>query len=469
MKKKILIVIIISMCFVTISLFQEEQKNEVVEADEVLIEEQTKENFKFITSEYDHVDELLKEEFVYETVINYVIQEIPKKNGFYEENGNTYYYLDDILVTGVYKIEEDEYYFDEDGVMQKDAFIDKKYYDNDGKLYTGFKEIENNTYYFTKEGYITGVYKIEEDEYYFDKDGVMQKDAFIDNKYYNLDGKNILGEVLIKNKNLYINENGIVKDNFIDNKYYDINGEYVSGFEIINGNVYYKENNKIVKGIRLINNVRYYFDFETGVLKGKNIQSVIDISTWQGDINFEELKNSNLVDGVIVRLGFGSEKGEDCTLDNKFERNISELKRLNIPYGVYFFGYAQNEYASEVEANFVSNVIKEYDLDLSYPIFYDAELQTFNGVTYTKTMYRKVINKFIDELNNKGFDNVGVYGNLYMLTSGGLSTIRESIPKWVAQYYKECEYDKKYMGWQYTSSGSIPGINGRVDMNIFFD
>ena len=413
MKKKILIVIIISMCFVTISLFQEEQKNEVVEADEVLIEEQTKENFKFITSEYDHVDELLKEEFVYETVINYVIQEIPKKNGFYEENGNTYYYLDDILVTGVYKIEEDEYYFD--------------------------------------------------------KDGVMQKDAFIDNKYYNLDGKNILGEVLIKNKNLYINENGIVKDNFIDNKYYDINGEYVSGFEIINGNVYYKENNKIVKGIRLINNVRYYFDFETGVLKGKNIQSVIDISTWQGDINFEELKNSNLVDGVIVRLGFGSEKGEDCTLDNKFERNISELKRLNIPYGVYFFGYAQNEYASEVEANFVSNVIKEYDLDLSYPIFYDAELQTFNGVTYTKTMYRKVINKFIDELNNKGFDNVGVYGNLYMLTSGGLSTIRESIPKWVAQYYKECEYDKKYMGWQYTSSGSIPGINGRVDMNIFYD
>ena len=55
-----------------------------------------------------------------------------------------------------------------------------------------------------------------------------------------------------------------------------------------------------------------------------------------------------------------------------------------------------------------------------------------------------------------------------MLTSGGLSSLQKKIPKWVAQYYTRCEYDNDYMGWQYTSDGTIPGIEGRVDMNIFY-
>jgi hypothetical protein len=98
------------------------------------------------------------------------------------------------------------------------------------------------------------------------------------------------------------------------------------------------------------NAVRYYFDFETGELKNKNIKHVIDISTWQDEINFEEVVKTDLVDAIIVRIGFGSLTGEPATLDNKFERNISEIKRLGIPYGIYFYGYAQNEEAAEVEA-----------------------------------------------------------------------------------------------------------------------
>ena len=79
----------------------------------------------------------------------------------------------------------------------------------------------------------------------------------------------------------------------------------------------------------------------------------------------------------------------------------------------------------------------------------------------------KVIDNFVSRLNNNGYSNVGLYGNLYMLTDGSLS-FEHNYPVWVAQYNDTCQYDKEYIGWQYTSDGSIPGIEGRVDLNYFY-
>ena len=256
-------------------------------------------------------------------------------------------------------------------------------------------------------------------------------------------------------------------DTFMYDKYYDLNGEEAPGFKIENNNIYYYENNEIVKGVKKVNNIRYYFDFDTGKLIKKNIKSVIDISTWQDEIDFDTLYNSGLVDGIIVRVGFGSLIGEDCTMDNRFERNISEIKRLGIPYGIYFYGYAQNEETSKLEASFVSNIIKEYDLDLSFPIFYDAELTSFHDFKYTKSVYKKVINTFIEEMNNNGYNDVGIYGNVKMFNST-LSFLDKKIPKWVADYSNRCSYNGDYIAWQYKSSEKIPGINGNVDINIFY-
>ena len=292
----------------------------------------------------------------------------------------------------------------------------------------------------------------------------MVKDKEIDNKYYGLDGKRVLGEV----NNKYYGEEGIEKDKYINNKYYDLNGIYVENMKKEDNNFYYYENNEVVKGLKQINDIRYYFDFDKGYLIKKDIKSVIDISTWQGDINFDELVNSKLVDGIILRIGFGSIKGEDCTIDNRFERNISEIKRLNIPYGIYFYGYAQNEEAAIVEANFVKEMIDKYDLDLIYGVYYDAELTELNGVKYTKKLYKKVINTFIDILSDNNINNVGVYGNINMMSNGSLSSLDKKIPKWIAEYNTKCEYENEYVGWQYTSSGIIPGIDTKVDLNIFY-
>ena len=408
MKKSYIVIIVVIILF-TLGIFFNSDSNDEIKKEDKVKKTVKKDKFKYSTKNYDNINELLKETVVEEIKVIDIYEVPDEKNGFIEEDGNTYYY-------------------------EKNK-----------------KKI--------------GKTKIENDNYYFDEKGVMQKDIEVDNAYYGLDGKMVLGEY----DKYYYTSAGKLKDDFINNKYYDINGEYVDGMKNEDDKIYYYLENEKYKGVIKLNNVRYYFDFETGELRNKNIKHVIDISTWQDEINFDEVVNSDLVDAIIVRIGFGSLTGEPATLDNKFERNISEIKRLGIPYGIYFYGYAQNEEAAEVEANFVDEMIGKYELNLSFPIWYDAEISSHNGVKYTKSMYKKVINKFIEVLNNKGHDSVGVYGNLNMLTKGTLSFLNNRIPKWVAQYNNHCDYDKEFLGWQYTSSGNIQGINTNVDFNIFVE
>ena len=375
------------------------------------------------------------------------------KNGFIEENGMIYYYINDEKTIGQKEIDNSIYYFNEDGVLQKDVMIENCYYAEDGKLYTGFKEIDSNIYYFTSDGFYKGINEIDNKKYIFDEEGHLIKDTFYDKYYLDENGVVVTGQKEIDGRIYIFNEEGIMQN----------------GFQVIDKETYFlDENNNKLKGLQLINGIRYYFDFETGVLIKKDVKSIIDISSWQEDIDFEKIKESNMIDGVIVRIGYGTTKNDKPVLDNKFERNINELNRLKIPYGIYIFGYAQNENAATLEANFVDDMIKKYKVKLSYPIFYDAELSEFEGVKYTKSLYKRVINKFITVLNEKGYNDIGVYGNLHSLTSGNLTSLQKRIPKWVAQYYKKCEYEGDYIGWQYTSDGIIPGINTRVDLNIFF-
>ena len=261
----------------------------------------------------------------------------------------------------------------------------------------------------------------------------------------------------------YDNINEYLKEELVE----EIKYVYINNDEFVteDGKKYFYADGERVKGIRLIDGVRYYFDFNTGELLKSDIKSVIDVSSWQGNIDFEKLKDQ--VDGVIVRIGYGTTDKDEPVLDSKFKRNIEELKRLNIPFGVYLFGYAQNINASNKEVKFIDDMFNKYDIPKDTYIFYDAELTTFDNFYYSKPIYNLVIDNFVFKLNELGYKNVGLYSNLYMLTKGSLSYDKR-YPVWVAQYYTKCEYDKEYIGWQYTSDGKIDGIDGRVDMNIFY-
>lgn len=177
---------------------------------------------------------------------------------------------------------------------------------------------------------------------------------------------------------------------------------------------------------------------------------VIDVSEHQGVINWESVKGH--IDGVILRCGYGDNiTSQD---DRQWKRNADECTRLGIPFGTYIYSYATSEAQARSEAEHVLRLVKGYKL--SYPIYLDLEQAgTESGAV-------KRANIFGDIIEKAGYW-CGIYANTNWWTNylAGL----DRFVKWVAQYNSECTYKGKYDIWQYTSSGSVPGISGPVDMN----
>ena len=176
---------------------------------------------------------------------------------------------------------------------------------------------------------------------------------------------------------------------------------------------------------------------------------VIDISQWQGTIDWETVKPN--IDGAIIRCGWGSDYiGQD---DSFYQRNVSECERLNIPYGVYLYSYAQSVDAAKSEAQHALRLIQGKNLSL--PVYFDSEE---SGTEYNASAKAMA---FCEIIRNAGYIP-GVYASLswwntYLQGVSGVS-------KWCARWQTntpgmECDI------WQYTSDGSVPGIVGRVDMN----
>lgn len=178
---------------------------------------------------------------------------------------------------------------------------------------------------------------------------------------------------------------------------------------------------------------------------------LIDVSVHQGIIAWEKVKPH--IDGAILRCGYGSDYEKQD--DEMFKRNADSCTRLGIPFGVYLYSYAKTVDQAKSEAAHVLRLIKGYKL--SYPVYYDLEeVGTESGAVERAKAFGDIIEK-------AGYW-CGVYANLNWWNNylNGL----ERFTKWVAQYYKECNYKGANLDiWQYTSKGKIDGINGYVDMN----
>ena len=196
---------------------------------------------------------------------------------------------------------------------------------------------------------------------------------------------------------------------------------------------------------------------------------VIDVSQWQGTIDWDKVKNSG-IDAVIIRFGWS-----DSGFDPQFARNLSEVRRLGIPYGVYLFSYASNANEARSEANFTQQIVSRYNLyDMSLPIFYDLEEGKVNGQVVTPTdsaTYEKVVNSYFDTLAGYGINNVSIYsGRWYTEAYLNAASVRPRV-SWIAEYGKKLNTSFKcsgQYGWQYTSQEVVDGIDSNtVDMSAF--
>ena len=183
----------------------------------------------------------------------------------------------------------------------------------------------------------------------------------------------------------------------------------------------------------------------------------IDVSTWQGKIDWNQVKNSD-VKFAILRSSFGSP--DPSQVDNRFEQNYAGAKAAGIPVGAYHYGYAVSEAEARQEAKFFLDTIKGKQFE--YPVYYDVEDNGTMG-TLSRQALTNVIKAFCSEVEKAGY-YVGVYASLSWLDS---KFYPDQLPYdvWVAQYFTECQYTGQYGMWQYTSSGKAAGIQGGVDMN----
>lgn len=184
----------------------------------------------------------------------------------------------------------------------------------------------------------------------------------------------------------------------------------------------------------------------------------IDVSKYQGGINFKKIKN---VDFAIIRIGYGKYESQK---DQFFEANYEGFKNLNIPVGVYLYSYAKNASEAREEALTALKWLNNRHLDL--PVYFDIEDKS--QLNLGKNVLTSMCESFCQTIEKAGYWS-GIYANKYFFTTYlDYVKLGEKYTCWVAQYNETNTYSGKYDMWQYSSSGKVGGINGNVDMNILY-
>ena len=248
--------------------------------------------------------------------------------------------------------------------------------------------------------------------------------------------------------------------------YYTKSASYVyTGWQTIGGYTYFfTADHQFVTGEQIIQGAKYNFDAQ-GHLQASSGQMGIDVSKWNGAIDWAQVKNSG-VSFAIIRCGYRGSSTGALIEDPTFRRNISGAKAAGISVGVYFFTQAINEAEAVEEASMAVTLASAYGLNL--PIYMDVESSGGRGDALSTAQRTAVCSAFLRTVQSSGYSG-GIYGNKTWLTSKIATSSLTSYSIWLAQYAAAPTYTAtRYDIWQYTSKGKVSGISGNVDMNIRF-
>lgn len=188
----------------------------------------------------------------------------------------------------------------------------------------------------------------------------------------------------------------------------------------------------------------------------------IDVSSWQGDIDFDAVKAAG-VEFAFVRIGSTKGINGEYFLDNKFEQNIEGFHRVGIPVGVYFYTYASTREAALRDARWVLKQLEDKKIDL--PVVYDWEswsfYNAFHQSFYSTSMNAKV---FLDEVSKAGYEGM-LYSSKNYLEKVWFDIGYDT---WLAHYTSQTNYEGEYRYWQFCSNGRVDGIKGNVDLDIMY-
>lgn len=193
----------------------------------------------------------------------------------------------------------------------------------------------------------------------------------------------------------------------------------------------------------------------------------MDVSRWNEEINWNKVKEAG-IEYAIIRAGYRGSASGVLVEDKYFRQNMEGAKEAGVPVGLYFFTQAVTEVEAVEEASMVLALCKDYDI--TYPIFIDTEKAGENGRAneLDKKTRTAICQAFCETIRNGGY-KAGIYASKNWYEKKlNTDILPDDIYIWLAQYGDAVTYDGKYHMWQYTSSGRVLGIEGRVDLNLSF-
>ncbi len=235
-----------------------------------------------------------------------------------------------------------------------------------------------------------------------------------------------------------------------------------TGWQTIDGKKYYfDKNGQFVTGAQVIQGVQYTFGSD-GVLKSGSGILGIDVSKWNGSIDWKAVKSAG-IEFAIIRCGYRGSASGVLIEDPMFRTNVQGAQAAGIKVGAYLFTQAISDVEAVEEASMAIELCK--GMGLSYPIYLDVEKSGGRADALDRASRTAVIKAFCATVANAGFQT-GVYASSSWLTDqmniGELSGYKV----WLAQYKSAPTYTGHYNIWQYSYKGTVPGISGKVDMNI---
>lgn len=188
---------------------------------------------------------------------------------------------------------------------------------------------------------------------------------------------------------------------------------------------------------------------------------IIDVSKWQGNgIDWEKVKADG-IEGVILRAGYGRFASQK---DPTFERNYTEAKRVGLAVGAYWYSYATTTIQAAQEAEVFLSVIagKQFELPVAFDMEYEPGI-----LALTNAQRTAIVKTFLSMLEQSGY-----YAVLYASTDFVANRLNYKeltrFDVWAAQYGDKCTCPLPYGIWQYSSTGTVPGIPGDVDLDIAY-
>ena len=191
------------------------------------------------------------------------------------------------------------------------------------------------------------------------------------------------------------------------------------------------------------------------------------MSKYQGSVNFSKVKKAGF-DFVMLRAGARGYGSGKIIEDSFFDENLIEASNAGLQIGIYFYSQAISKEEAEEEANFVLSQIGT--TTITYPIVFDMEEvmgDTYRTQSLTKEKRTEIAAAFLNVIKTAGYTPM-LYGTKeWLLEKYQLATLT-STDIWLAQYETQPDYPYAFNMWQYTQDGTVPGISGKVDINLCF-